>query len=61
MAINSTIELPELTEEGNRLLEGNKQNLVYQDPGGRSSDPVSVQESAVEAWVGGDLLQGWGH
>ena len=23
--------------------------------------PVSVQESLVEAWVGSDLLQGWGH
>ena len=23
--------------------------------------PVSVQESLVEAWVGGGLLQGWGH
>ena len=23
--------------------------------------PVSVQESPVEAWVGGGLLQGWGH
>ena len=23
--------------------------------------PVSVQESLAEAWVGGGLLQGWGH
>ena len=23
--------------------------------------PMSVQESAAEAWVGGGLLQGWGH
>ena len=23
--------------------------------------PVSVQESLVEAWVSGRLLQGWGH
>ena len=23
--------------------------------------PMSVQESLVEAWVGGGLLQGWGH
>ena len=23
--------------------------------------PVSVQESPAEAWVGGGLLQGWGH
>ena len=26
-----------------------------------SLTPVSVQESPVEAWVGGGLLQGWGH
>ena len=23
--------------------------------------PVSVQESPAEVWVGGGLLQGWGH
>ena len=23
--------------------------------------PVSVQESLAEVWVGGGLLQGWGH
>ena len=23
--------------------------------------PMSVQESPAEAWVGGGLLQGWGH
>ena len=23
--------------------------------------PVSVQESLVDVWVGGGLLQGWGH
>ena len=23
--------------------------------------PVSVQESPVQVWVGGGLLQGWGH
>ena len=23
--------------------------------------PVSVQESPAKAWVGGGLLQGWGH
>ena len=23
--------------------------------------PVSVQDSLAEAWVGGGLLQGWGH
>ena len=48
-------------------LGGHTQNLVYQDPGERTpqeTDPdflVSVQESPVEMWVAGGLLQGWGH
>ena len=41
---------------------------MHQDPGERSSDPketdpdlpMSVQESLVEAWVGGGLLNGGG-
>ena len=45
------------------------ETCVHQDPGERSSDPTtddpdlpgSVQESPVEAWVGGGLLQGQGH
>ena len=54
----STIEM--------QTLEGNKQNLVHQDPGERNSDPtgdlpVGVWESLVKAWVGGGLLKGWGH
>ena len=67
IAINPTIELPELTQEwGNRLLE-HKQNLVCtrtQEKGAvtlQETDPglpVSVQESLLEAWVGGGLLQG---
>ena len=37
-----------------------------QDPGERNSNstgdlPVSVQESPAKVWVGGGLLQGWGH
>ena len=42
IAINSTIELPELTQEwGNRLLEGTKKkHCVHQDPGKRNSDPT---------------------
>ena len=44
-------------------------SCAHQDPGERSSDPKetdpgllqSVQESLAEAWVGGGLLQGWGH
>ena len=70
IAINPTIELPELTQEwGNRLLE-HKQNLVCtrtQEKGAvtpQETDPdlpVSVQESLVEAWVGGGLPQCRGH
>ena len=70
VAINPTIELPELTQEwGNRLLE-HKQNLVCtrtQEKGAvtpQETDPdlpLSVQESPVDAWVSGGLLQGQGH
>ena len=70
IAINPTIELPELTQEwGNRLLE-HKQNLVCtrtQEKGAvtlQETDPdlpLSVQESPVDAWVSGGLLQGQGH
>ena len=70
IAINSTIELPELTQEwGNRLL-GHKQNLVCtrtQEKGAvtpQETDPdlpLSVQESLVEEWVSSGLLQGQGH
>ena len=43
-----------------------QQKLVHQDPRERNSVPtgdlpVGVQESLEKAWVGGDLLQGWGH
>ena len=42
---------------------------VYQDPGERSSDPTrdwpkhsrECPGVSCEAWVGGGLLQGWGH
>ena len=49
------------------MLGGHKQNLVHQEKGAvtpQETDPdlpVSVQESPVEVWVGGGLLQGWGH
>ena len=51
-------------------LGGHKQNLVCtrtQEKGAvtpQETDPdmpVSVQESPVETWVGGSLLQGWRH
>ena len=53
---------------GKQTLGGHKQNLVCartQEKGAatpQDTDPdllVSVQESPVEAWVGGGLLQGW--
>ena len=75
VANNPTIGLPELTQDwGNRLLEGTHTHthtkLVCtrtQEKGAvtpQETDPdlpVSVQESLVEAWVGGGLLQGWEH
>ena len=55
---------------GRQMLGGHKQNLVCtrtQEKGARTPQetdpdlPGSVQESSVEACVGGGLLQGWGH
>ena len=59
-----------LHRTGKQTLEGHKQNFVHirtQEKGAvtpQETDPdlpVSVQESPVEVWVGGGLLQGWGH
>ena len=70
VAINPTIEPPELTEDcGNRLLEGTNRTLYTrtQEKGAATPQetdpdlPVSVQESPAEAWVSGGLLQGRGH
>ena len=71
VAINPTIELPELIQNwGNRLLEGtHTKKLVStrtQEKGAvtpKETDPdlpVSVQEALVEACVGCGLHQGWG-
>ena len=55
---------------GEKILGEHRQNLVHtrtQEKGAVTSQetdpdfPVSVQESLAEAWVGGGLLQGWGH
>ena len=55
---------------GKQTLGGHKQNLVHtwtQEKGAvtpQETDPVlpvSVQESPAEVWVGGGLLQVWGH
>ena len=69
VTINLTIDLPELTQDWETDSWRAQQNLVYQDQGEKSSHPqetvldlpVGVQESLVEAWVNGGLLQGWGH
>ena len=69
VAINPIIELSELTLDwGNRLLEGTNRTLCTrtQEKGGvtpKETDPDlprNVQESPVEATVGGGMLQGWG-
>ena len=69
VTINPTIDARTYTGLGNRLLE-DMQNLVCtrtQEKGAvapQETDPdfpVCVQESPVEVWVGGGLLQGWGH
>ena len=58
------------TGMGKQTLGGHKQKLVctrIQEKGAvtpQETDPdlpMSVQESLVEAWVGGGLLKGWGH
>ena len=70
VAINPTIELPELTQDWGNTFGGHKQNLVHtrtQEKGAvtpQETDPdlpMSIQETLVEVWVGGGLLQGWGH
>ena len=53
-----------------QTLGGHKQNLVHtriQEKGAVTPEetdqdlPGSDQESPAEVWVGGGLLQGWGH
>ena len=64
VAINPTIEPPELTQAwGNRLLEGTKKTSCAPGPRRKELDPdlpVIVQKSLAEAWVDGGLLQDWG-
>ena len=70
VAVDPTTEPPELTQDWeNRLLESTNRTLCTrtQEKGAvtpQETDPdlpVSVQESLVEAWVSGGLLQSWGH
>ena len=69
VTINSTIELPDLTQDwGNRLLEGTNRTVCTrnQEKGAvipQETDPdlpVRVQELLAEVWVDG-LMQGQGH
>ena len=57
-------------ETEKQTLGGHKQNLVHTrsqekeavTPQKTDPDlPMSIQETLVEVWVGGGLLQGWGH
>ena len=59
-----------LHRTGKQTLGGHKHSLVCtrtQEKGAVTAQetdpdlPVSVQESLVESWVGGDLLKGWEH
>ena len=68
--IAPTIGPPDLTQLGKHTLRRHKENLVHtrtQETGAVTPQeidpdlPVSVQESLVEAWVDGGLLQDWGH
>ena len=65
--VNSSLTLH---RTGKQTVGGHKQKLVCtrtQEKGAvtpQETDPdlpISVQESPVKAWVGGGLLQGWGH
>ena len=67
VAINPTIEPPELTQDwGDRLLEGRNKTVhtKTQEKGAMTPHktdpdlPMSAQESLAEAWIGGGLLQG---
>ena len=70
IVINPTIQLPELTQDWGIDSGRAQTNLVRtrtQEKGAvtpQETDPdlpMSVQESLVEAWIGGGLQQGWGH
>ena len=67
VAINPTIELPELTQDWGNTFGGHKQNLVHtrtQEKGAvtpQETDPDfprGVQESPEEVWVSSGLLYG---
>ena len=56
VAVNPTIELPELTQDWEIDSWRAQQILVHQDPGEKNSDPtgallVCVQESLAKVWA----------
>ena len=66
VAINPTIEPPELTQDWGKTLGGHKQKLVHtrtQEKGAETPQetdpnlPMRVQESPGEVWVGSSLLK----
>ena len=68
VTINPTIELPELTQDWeidywrvNRTLCTGTQEKAVTPQETVLDLPAGVRESPAEAWVGGGLLQGWGH
>ena len=69
VAINPTIELPELTQDWEIDSWRAQQNLFTRTQEKGTVTPqetiqdlsVGVQESPVKPWVSGGLLQGWGH
>ena len=69
VALNPTIEPPEVTQNWGNNSGRHKQNEVHirtQEKGAvtpQETDldlPVNVQASPVEVWVDAGLLQGWG-
>ena len=69
VAINPTIELPELTHDWETdSWRAQTEPCVHQNPGERSSDPTGEQPRLAcecpgvsgAACVGGGLLRGWG-
>ena len=53
VAINPTIEPPELTWDwGNRPLEGTNKTCAHQDPGEKSSDPTRGWPGPASEWSG---------
>ena len=57
VAINPIIETPELTQDWETDSWREQTNLLHT----RTQEKGAVQEFVAEVWLGGGLLQGWGH